>query len=135
MSFISIVKLPKNRKHYRKALEVFISQLYNTLNLKKNICVHIRDCSMEDMDEDDMCWGTYEKIEDDIHQHRIEINKKLFELKTPIRLFKTVCHEMWHAYQSENKKALNETDANRNEKRLYKKYYKAFRKLLNETRN
>ncbi len=135
MSFISIVKLPKNKKCYRKALEASISQIYNFLKLKKNMYIHIVDCSFfEDMKKSEMCWGTYEEEDG---QHRVEINRKLFELKTSIRLFKTVCHEMWHAYQEENNKKLNENSANKNEKRLYKKFYKDFKKALknNENRN
>lgn len=128
MSFISIVKLPKNKKHYREALEISIAQIYNFLKLKRSMYIHIINCSIEDMKKNEMCWGTYEENED--CQHRIEINKLLFEPKTPVRLFKTICHEMWHAYQSENKKKLSEADADRNEKKLYKKFYGDFKKLL-----
>lgn len=124
MSFIAVVKLPKGKKGCRNAIECSVCEIYNFLKLKKSMYIHIKDYSKYN---DAFC-GFYEY---DGTYHRIEINDMLFHFKTPILLFKTICHEIWHAHQSEKKKKLDEKNALKNEKRLYKMFYKNFRKRLN----
>lgn len=122
MKFVDVIRAPKG---YRFAIESLVCSVYEELNLKEPVIVRF-------MSDSNFC-GFHDEIDydDEKEASEISINRNLFGIP-PINVFRTICHELYHAYQRENKIPISERNAERAAKKKFKKFYSEFRKSYNE---
>ena len=118
----------RTQKEHRKIIEKAIIDLYNELHLKRNMIVRIK--RTEGKNQSTIYCGTHEMNED--WDHEIEINTLMFFMVTPISMFRTLCHEMYHAFQTEHFMTISEKNAEKVGRRLFKKFYPSFRNSMKE---
>jgi len=128
-SYIDIKRVPE--RIFRKPLVKVTGEIYRFLKLKRSCTIYFRKVNENDCPKGKTFWGIYEINEEDASAtHEITISPLLFYKATAISLFKTLCHEMYHCYQSENKMRMSEKCANIAEVKMFKKFYKSFKKDL-----
>lgn len=125
MRCIEVIRCPKG---FRRLIEETVGKVYMKLNLNEPVIV--RFAKSEEF------FGIH-NVNSDMYKEdasEITLNVWLFFLK-PIELFRTICHEMYHCYQRENRYRVSEKNAERACHKKFNEFYSSFKKEFTRIKN